>query len=1202
MAALLISANRIIDFYSLGKQRSYPQDTDMSLSLLIGENAPLTKLPKNFPTEIDETLALGLDLGVGSCGQALVYDHEKDKSSCKIEMHRLKGDDRLPVNFPNRIAFLGVRAFDIPETKEKSGVKLKNPTRREKRHLRKTTRRRAWRMWEVRKLLKEHKLLPADYPTDPSTWKLKPGQTTDPAVRKWSIWHAQMTEGLNGRLGPLELRVKGLDQKLEPLEFATALLHLAKHRGFRSNRKTDSVDEEGGEVLTALGENRERMSTGTYRTVGEMLLKHPDFEARKRNRSGSYTATLQRRDQLAEIEILFKKQRQLGNTFATELLESSYIPIFFDQYPLQNSLKLLGDCPFEKTEKRGPRLSPSFELCRALQRLNVLSVRHPNGSVEPFPDFLSASADGYKPFVDTFGHTKKITYKTLRKIFALPRGIQFEDLPLEPVALEPNATEEERDKAATQQINKAEGKDFVSRTGNAAEGTYLLRNALGPDLWDKYTSSHPEYLDHLAFALSFFEEIENNRDTRDHWGVIDELKHANIPKDLIQAVADDLNPALGKPTLAKFSGSTSTSTKASRKLIPLLTKGLMYSEACTKIYGEHRQSDDSFQNITNPVVQSVVRETIKQVVHLINETGALPGRINLEIGRDLGKSVDERNRIDREIKKRTAEKARNTIRFKEQYFSDPSDSEILAYELYLEQSGLCPYTGKSLPNPHTWRRHPLDIDHILPRSRSHDNSYDNKVLVHPSANRNKSNQTPSEWLGTDTEAWKTLNSAISHMPRLRPRKRRNLLNTTFAQDEAKFASRHLNDTRYISRLVTKYLSALYQIAGEKPSTEKGSSRRVFVQPGALTSLVRKSWGLEDLKKDRDGRRLGDKHHAVDALICALLSEGQRQFITKQEQNKQAARHAPIFSDFSRSYEVMEQKNDPCRTPRHVSPPWREFRTDVVSALELFTVSRCENRRGRGSLHNDTLYRVEYENDKQIAYSRKPIIDSSTGKPRAILNKLTDLDKVKDINLDRNLWLKNTLTQWITDGSPTEEDRLPRDPQGAIIRKLTIKQGKKSGRHYPQGFVTGGDQIRVDVFSKPNRKGDKVFYLVPIYSYHLIQRNPPMRAIVAAKDESEWVEMDKSYEFQFSLWPNSRLELKKKPTPKKPEAQHTEGLYSGVDRNTGSFVATAPDDSQNQTQLTAKTGTLLFRKLETDRLGRVFPVKSEKRTWRGKIVD
>ena len=1179
----------------------------MNPEILIGKDAPLTKLPKSFPTHIDHNLALGLDLGVGSCGQALIYDTVDGKAECKLNMHILNGETREPIEFPNRIAFLGVRTFDIPETKGKTGVKLKNPTRREKRALRSTTRARAWRMQQVRQLLKKHQLLPSDYPGESKQWKLRANESPSPEVRKWMLWHAQMTKGQKGRSGPLELRVRGLDYKLEPLEFAAALLHLTKHRGFRSNRKGESVSEEGGKVITALNENQQRMQSGNYRTIGEMLLKHPDFGARKRNRLGSYTACIQRAGQLSEIELLFEKQRELNNVYATERLKNEFIPLFFDQRPFQNSFKLLGECSFEKGEKRGARFAPSFELARALQRLNALSIKLSDGTVQPISTYVSASKGGYKHFIDIFGENKKITYKTLRKIYALPEEIEFTELPLEPIALAPDADEDEKIKKTKKQISDAEGKDFVTRTRNAAEGTHLLRSALDPKLWDKYWPENSEPLDHLAFALTFFEEVENTHQTQEHWGILNELNHAKIPQELIEAVAKDLDPDRGKPTLAKFAGATSMSTLASRKLIPLLSEGMVYSEACSKIYGDHRQSHSTFNDITNPVVQSVVREVLKQVVHLVDEVGALPARINVEIGRDIGKSIDERNRIDGKIKERTTQKKKNAEQFKKQYFSDPSPDEILAYELYLEQSTQCPYCDSPLPQPHTWRNQPLDIDHILPRSRSHDNSYDNKVLVHPSCNRDKTNKTPSEWLGTDTENWRILNRALAHMPRLRPRKRKNLLNTTFAQDEAKFASRHLNDTRYISTLVTHYLHTLYEgVPKEKPLSEKGATRRVFVQPGALTALVRKSWGLENLKKDRAGRRLGDKHHAIDALICALLSEGQRQFITKREQEKDAACKVTIFSDFSRSYQLMEEQRDHCRTPRHISPPWPDFRNDVVSAIDLFTVSRRENRRGRGALHKDTIYRTEYENEEVIAYCRKALIDPSTGKP--IFSILGDLDKVKDIHLERNLWLKHTLTKWIQQGTPIDEPKLPRDPQGALIRKVTIRQGKKSGRYYPQGFVTGGNLVRVDVFLKTNKKGNKNYYLVPIYSHHLTLTQPPNRAIKANTDESQWDEMTADHQFEFSLWPNSRFHVLKK------NGEEIYALYDTVDRNTAKISYSNPDDQRERASppkgsdvpktkgVSVKQSTLIFRKLETDRLGRIFPIKSEKRTWRGTTID
>lgn len=1172
-----------------------------SESPLFGKSAPITKLSRTFPTQIDESLSLGLDLGVGSCGQALVYDTPDGKEACQI-----KG---LP-KFPHRIVYLGVRAFDVPETREKTGIKLKNPERREKRRLRITTRRRAWRMWEVRRLFKTHDLLPADYPTDEDVWKRNTTRGAFPELDKWRDWHSRMTSGSpgTGKPGPLELRVKALDEKLEPLDWAAALLHLAKHRGFRSNRKSESVDAEGGKVLQALGENQRRMSEGEFRTVGEMLLHHPDFGERKRNREGLYTATALRSDQECEVRLLFLCQRDFGNLRASSDFEEAFILLFNAQYPLQNPLNLLGDCPFEKGEKRGPRYAPSFELCRALQKLNTLSLIPSTGGKVRLADYVHAADGGYDEFVSSFAtrgigsNPGRISWADLRKIFGIPSGAAFADLPTAGRKVKKDGSEII---VSTADLEK---EDFVTRSNSnaAAKGSYLIRSAIGADLWNELAKTQPEQLDRASYALTFFEQIENDYETEKNWGVLNQMRADGLDSRLIEAI--ETNLLCEKPTLAKFAGTTSMSTLASRKLIPHLISGVMYSDACTAEYGDHRQTDYRFDTITNPVVKSVVQECLKQVVHLIDEAGRLPGRICVEIGRDLGKSVNERNEMKRGLDDRTDSRNRNRKLLADDLCRTPGDDELLRYELWREQGNVCPYCGEHLGKPVDIVTHAFEIDHILPRSRSHDNSYENKVLVHKSCNQNKKNATPFEFseIGNGDSAsrgWQRFTTRLSTIKGIRKQKRRNLLNTTFAEDEAKFASRHLNDTRYISKLVTHYLHALYEMVGEAPITEKNSSKRVFVQPGALTALVRKSWGLENLKKDLQGNRLGDKHHAVDALVCALVSEGQRQFITLREQKRSdAARAATIFTKFTRSYELMEQRNDQCRTPRDVPPPWKGFRHDVAAAVDLFTVSRRENRKGRGGLHNDTVYRLEKEDRGEIYYSRKAIIDTSSGRGKAAFQSMEDLEKIKDIHLDRNIWLKSALTDWINAGAPVEFDRLPRDPQGAVIRRVTLRQGKKSGRKYPQGYVTGGDQVRLDVFSKRGKRGETSYYLVPVYSYHLIQEIPPSRAIVANKDESEWDLVDGTLGFEFSLWPNSRFEIKKKPSAKKPIGEEVVGLYLGINRNTGAFMFADPDDSQVQGQLTAKTGTLYFRKLAVDRLGRQNQVESEKRTWRGKTVS
>src|SRR5690606_24234081 len=110
-------------------------------------------------------------------------------------------------------------------------------------------------------------------------------------------------------------------------------------------------------------------------------------------------------------------------------------------------------------------------------------------------------------------------------------------------------------------------------------------------------------------------------------------------------------------------------------------------------------SNYALNNITNPVVKSVLREVMKQVVHLIDQAGALPGSICVELGRDLGKSMEERNDISLEIHRRAEEKKEHRRKLVEEHNVPAeaiTDEVLLRYELWNEQNGYCPYCGEYL--------------------------------------------------------------------------------------------------------------------------------------------------------------------------------------------------------------------------------------------------------------------------------------------------------------------------------------------------------------------------------------------------------------------------------------------------------------------------------------------------------------------------
>ncbi len=50
---------------------------------------------------------------------------------------------------------------------------------------------------------------------------------------------------------------------------------------------------------------------------------------------------------------------------------------------------------------------------------------------------------------------------------------------------------------------------------------------------------------------------------------------------------------------------------------------------------------------------------------------------------------------------------------------------------------------------------------------------------------------------------------------------------------------------------------------------KDGKLHVLARPGQLTAKLRRAWGLDDLKKDENGkRRQDDRHHALDAIVLA----------------------------------------------------------------------------------------------------------------------------------------------------------------------------------------------------------------------------------------------------------------------------------------------------------------------------------------------
>ena len=89
------------------------------------------------------------------------------------------------------------------------------------------------------------------------------------------------------------------------------------------------------------------------------------------------------------------------------------------------------------------------------------------------------------------------------------------------------------------------------------------------------------------------------------------------------------------------------------------------------------------------------------------------------------------------------EKQQVSSDFQENFGREPRGEELLTYRLLKQQGWKCLYSGKSIEaqriaTDSTY----VQIDHILPYSRSMDDSLNNKVVCLTDENQRKGNRTP----------------------------------------------------------------------------------------------------------------------------------------------------------------------------------------------------------------------------------------------------------------------------------------------------------------------------------------------------------------------------------------------------------------------------------------------------------------------------
>ena len=491
----------------------------------------------------------------------------------------------------------------------------------------------------------------------------------------------------------------------------------------------------------------------------------------------------------------------------------------------------------------------------------------------------------------------------------------------------------------------------------------------------------------------------------------------------------------------------------------------------------------------------------------------------------------------------------------------------MRYELWKEQRGECLYTGEPIrPDWIDAGDNRVQIDHILPWSRFGDDSFMNKTLCLASANQRKKGRTPFEWFEAEGLDWASYSARVEGCKEMKGRKKGAFyLRKNAKEVEETFRNRNLGDTRYATRLFLGLLKKRY------PEVD------VRARPGPLTAKLRRAWGVEDLKKDADGKRLeDDRHHALDAIVVAATTQSMLQQLTRAAQEAER-KGLPRGFDFD-----------------FVQAPAVGFTDEVRKVIANVFVSRPERRRARGEAHAATIKQIRTVEGKEVVFERKAVAKMTLADLDHIpmptpYGKIADPGKLRDA-------LVASLREWIAAGKP--KDALPRSPKGDVIQKVRVESKDKVAVGVRGGTADRGEMVRVDVFAKDNRRGKREFYLVPIYPHQVADRDnwpePPNRAVVAYAAEDDWTQIDDQFEFWFSLYANSLIEVTKN------DGEIIEGYFKGLHRGTGA-LAIAPHENPRRIRGGIGAKTLLgFRKIDVDRLGNQSEIEREVRTWHGEV--
>lgn len=900
---------------------------------------------------------LGIDMGTSSIGWAIVNRTDNEYE----------------------LADKGVCIFQEGVARENGNEKPAVQKRTESRALRRHYFRRRLRKIELLKVLTAHEMCPPLSERQLNDWKAK---KLYPLDEEFILW--QRTDD-NKDKNPYHDRYRALTEKLDlntrqgRHTLGRALYHLGQKRGFLSNRKDNSKQDEDGKVKNSIKELTVDMAEAGCRYLGEYFYL---LYGRKDKIRTRYTSRNEHYE--AEFKAICEKQE-----LSEDLSKALHRAIFF-QRPLKSQKGLVGKCSFEKNKSRIPVSHPRFEEFRMLSFINNIRVTAPDSTSRPLsPQEVKA----IRPLFMRKSKTHFDFSEIARKIAGKGRYACKGDNNEAPYRFNFSASATVSGCPVTAAIASVFGDDYLSEICSR----YLLGESKNPeqilnDVWhalfsftdddrlrnwaqknlqltdeqaEKFTSiTLPEgyaslslnainkILPYLRMGYRYDEAVfmANLKAVLPAEIYADEVRRRTV-QTAIAAIIEDF----GNNPLDRGTTKEQCVCDYLRDSYGIDNEHLdrLYHPSMIETYPDALPDDKGIMQLGSPRTSSVRNPMamralfrLRALVNRLLREGKIDRKtkINIEFSRNLN-TANERRAIEQYQREREAENMKYADMIREQYIAatgkniEPTETDILKYRLWKDQKHKCLYTGEEIGIADFIGASPLyDIEHTVPRSRGGDDSQRNKTLCQVRFNRDvKRDKLPSE-LAIHSDIMAHIES-LDWLDRIEELKKQISAQTKKARNAATKEERDkASARRHYLRMKLNDLQGKYDrfTMTEIPDgfTNRqgvdigiiGKYARLYLQSvfdrtytvkGATTHDFRKAWGLQEEYTKKE--RANHIHHCIDAITIACI-DGYTY--------KQWARYAA-------EKECHEFFDDPKPV---FGKPWSTFTEDVKAMAEEVLVS------------------------------------------------------------------------------------------------------------------------------------------------------------------------------------------------------------------------------------------------------------------------